>query len=541
MQAVAIDVGPVSRPPGPTAPAAGGGPPAVRSHPRALGDAGRAGLRRARPRREAPSFRSWRRAWSGGGPCSGEPGPGCRRRSVSPSATPWRSRTPFSGPWPPGSGWRRSTPSMPWGGSGGLAAACAHRRGRRGGGSPAGRLGERVGRVGDRLEHLDTAGHAAGGDGTAARRRRGGRPVLFGNHRGAQGRPLGPGASCSTRPAARVAPRSSTADDRGFNPLPLFHINAEVVGLLSTLVAGSVPRPRRPVSPQRLLGSHGPTGRSRGSTPSRPSSRAWALSGSDETVPDGIRFIRSASAPLPVATADRFEASTGIPVIETYGMTEAASQITAHPLSIPRRPGSVGVPVGVELRIVREAEPVGSTLLAPEFHIGHVEIRGPSVVEGYVGDEHRTLRTRTAGCGPATSGTATPMGSLPRRQNRRRDQPGGREGVPARGRRGHQRRSDRRGQWPSSGRTIPSSARCPSPIVVLRGADGSAGDALPRRRRRTRTASRIMPALERCSCAPSARSPSASWRSCRPAPPARCGADPWARPEVPVLYTFDLP
>ena len=28
-------------------------------------------------------------------------------------------------------------------------------------------------------------------------------------------------------------------EDRGFNPLPLFHINAEVVGLLSTLVAGS--------------------------------------------------------------------------------------------------------------------------------------------------------------------------------------------------------------------------------------------------------------------------------------------------------------
>jgi oxalate---CoA ligase len=91
---------------------------------------------------------------------------------------------------------------------------------------------------------------------------------------------------------------------------------------------------------------------------------------------------------LPVAVADRFEASTGIPVIETYGMTEAASQITAHPLSVPRRPGSVGLPVGVELRIVRQTDPVGSPLEAPEFHIGHVEIRGVSVVEGYVGGTH---------------------------------------------------------------------------------------------------------------------------------------------------------
>ena len=63
-------------------------------------------------------------------------------------------------------------------------------------------------------------------------------------------------------------------------------------------------------------------------------------------------------------------------------MTEAASQITAHPLSVPRRPGSVGLPVGVELRIVRQADPVGSPLEAPEFHIGHVEIRGASVVRG---------------------------------------------------------------------------------------------------------------------------------------------------------------
>lgn len=178
------------------------------------------------------------------------------------------------------------------------------------------------------------------------------------------------------------------AEDRGFNPLPLFHINAEVVGLLSALVAGS-----SLVLDDRfhrsgfwdLMASRSitwinavPAIVSRLSAP-----------GPDETVPGAIRFVRSASAPLPVAVADRFEASTGIPVIETYGMTEAASQITAHPLSVPRRPGSVGLPVGVELRIVRQSEPVGSPFEAPEFHIGHVEIRGVSVIDRYVGDTHQ--------------------------------------------------------------------------------------------------------------------------------------------------------
>jgi acyl-CoA synthetase (AMP-forming)/AMP-acid ligase II len=171
-----------------------------------------------------------------------------------------------------------------------------------------------------------------------------------------------------------------TSDDRGFNSLPLFHINAEVVGLLSTLVAGATL-----VLDDRFHRTHFwelmcerqitwinavPAVISRLADP-----------GVDETIPPRIRFIRSASAPLPVATAARFEANTGIPVLETYGMTEAASQITANPLAGPRKPGSVGLPVGVDLRIVAD----GAGLVEGE-NVGHVEIRGPSVISAYEGN-----------------------------------------------------------------------------------------------------------------------------------------------------------
>ena len=242
-------------------------------------------------------------------------------------------------------------------------------------------------------------------------------------------------------------------EDRGFNPLPLFHINAEVVGLLSALVAGS-----SLVLDDRfhrsgfwdLMASRSITWIN--AVPAI-ISRLGTL-GPDETVPSGIRFIRSASAPLPVAVADRFEASTGIPVIETYGMTEAASQITAHPLSVPRRAGSVGLPVGVELRIVRQTEPVGSPLEAPEFHIGHVEIRGVSVIDG--------LRRRHAP-GPLPSGRLAAHGRpgpqgrrrlrLPGCPDRRRDQPRRREGPAPGGGGGHRRRPHgRRGGRRGSGR-----------------------------------------------------------------------------------------
>jgi acyl-CoA synthetase (AMP-forming)/AMP-acid ligase II len=179
-----------------------------------------------------------------------------------------------------------------------------------------------------------------------------------------------------------------TSSDRGFNPLPLFHINAEVVGLLASLVAGSSlvldDRFHRTdfwqlMSERRITWINAvPAIVSRLADP-----------GAAETVPPRIRFIRSASAPLPVATSARFEANTGIPVVETYGMTEAASQITANPISGTRKPGSVGLPVGVELRIV-----VGDSSVfdagdhVQERNVGHVEIRGPSVITAYGGGHH---------------------------------------------------------------------------------------------------------------------------------------------------------
>jgi acyl-CoA synthetase (AMP-forming)/AMP-acid ligase II len=175
-----------------------------------------------------------------------------------------------------------------------------------------------------------------------------------------------------------------SAVDAGFSPLPLFHINAEVVGLLATLVAGA-----SLVLDDRfhrtgfwdLLDERGITWVN--AVPAIVS--RLAPLGPGESVPPAVRFVRSASAPLPVATLARFEQATGVPVVETYGMTEAGSQITANPVDGPRKAGSVGLPVGVELRVVTAEdgdvpEPAGDA--GP---VGRVEIRGPGVIAGYGG------------------------------------------------------------------------------------------------------------------------------------------------------------
>jgi acyl-CoA synthetase (AMP-forming)/AMP-acid ligase II len=158
-----------------------------------------------------------------------------------------------------------------------------------------------------------------------------------------------------------------TPADRGYCCLPLFHINAEVVGLLATLCAGACLVLDRTFSRGRFW-------------PLIEEQRiTWinavpaiitllALDAADPPArPRRVRFVRSASAPLPPAMLERFEATFGIPVIETYGMTEAASMITANPLDGPRKPGSAGRPAGVELRVV----------------LDEVQIRGPGVIRAY--------------------------------------------------------------------------------------------------------------------------------------------------------------
>src|SRR5207302_963124 len=96
-----------------------------------------------------------------------------------------------------------------------------------------------------------------------------------------------------------------------------------------------------------------------------------------------LRFIRSSSAPLPPQVMAELEERFGAPVIEAYGMTEAAHQMTSNPLPPgKRRPGTVGVAAGPEVAIMDTAG-----CLLGSGRAGEVVIRGPNVTSGYVADE----------------------------------------------------------------------------------------------------------------------------------------------------------
>jgi acyl-CoA synthetase (AMP-forming)/AMP-acid ligase II/acyl carrier protein len=90
-----------------------------------------------------------------------------------------------------------------------------------------------------------------------------------------------------------------------------------------------------------------------------------------------LRVLRSSSSALPAAIHARLERVFGIPVVESYGMTEAAHQIASNTLD-RRVSGSVGSAAGPEIAILDE----DGGQVGPGVE-GRVVIRGANVVDGY--------------------------------------------------------------------------------------------------------------------------------------------------------------
>ncbi|MBV1903158.1 MAG: non-ribosomal peptide synthetase, partial [Marinosulfonomonas sp.] len=96
-----------------------------------------------------------------------------------------------------------------------------------------------------------------------------------------------------------------------------------------------------------------------------------------------LRFLRSVAAALPADWMKDLEKLFDVPVIQTFGMTEASPLITSTRLAPhQRKPNSVGSSCGTELAILD----TGSGIIA-KGKVGEVAIKGANVFTGYEGDE----------------------------------------------------------------------------------------------------------------------------------------------------------
>jgi oxalate---CoA ligase len=168
-----------------------------------------------------------------------------------------------------------------------------------------------------------------------------------------------------------------TSADRSLVVLPLFHGHGLIGATMSTLASrGCVIVPPRFSASDfwKLFRAHHATWYS-----AVPTIHQVLLerADSDGAPHSGPRFIRSCSAPLAPTILTNLENRFGVPVIEAYGMTEAAHQVASNPLPpLARKPGTVGPGDGISI-----IDDMGHHLGANGS--GEVVVRGPNLMRGY--------------------------------------------------------------------------------------------------------------------------------------------------------------
>ncbi len=94
-----------------------------------------------------------------------------------------------------------------------------------------------------------------------------------------------------------------------------------------------------------------------------------------------VRTAFSGSAPLPVELFNRFENSTGVTLVEGYGLTEATCLVACNPVEGEKKIGSIGVPLPhTEVRILRHT-PEG-LIVCETDEVGEICVSSPGVFAG---------------------------------------------------------------------------------------------------------------------------------------------------------------
>lgn len=176
-----------------------------------------------------------------------------------------------------------------------------------------------------------------------------------------------------------------TQRDRLLNVLPFHHAHGLISGLFSVFVSGSgiVCAPGFAASQfMAWLEEFKPTWIT-GVPAIHQAILKEAQKAEAGTTNTSLRLIRSASSSLPGNMFRALEEQFGVPVIEGYGMTEAASQIASNPMPpLPRKIGSVGIAAGPEISIVD-----ADGRLVASGQTGEIVMRGLNVTAGYLSDD----------------------------------------------------------------------------------------------------------------------------------------------------------
>ncbi|MEM8554753.1 MAG: acyl--CoA ligase [Pseudomonadota bacterium] len=200
-----------------------------------------------------------------------------------------------------------------------------------------------------------------------------------------------------------------TPEDRCLNIMPLFHIHGLIAAVASSLAGGASIFCTPGFDALKVWGWLDAVQPSWYTAVPTMHQAILARASRNKDIVDrvNLRFLRSSSASLPPQVFEALAELFDAPVVEAYGMTEAAHQMASNPLP-PRsqKPGAVGVEAGPMMRIAHEVE---NRILEDQMSVGEICISGPNVTPGYEGnpeanaknffeaDGHRWFRTGDQG------------------------------------------------------------------------------------------------------------------------------------------------
>jgi long-chain acyl-CoA synthetase len=172
-----------------------------------------------------------------------------------------------------------------------------------------------------------------------------------------------------------------TANDRLLSVMPLFHMNAVSVTTMSALYAGgsTVISPRFSASRfWQIISDYQVT-----SFGSVATMLSMLLSNYPDGVPKGLRadhlrFAMCGSAPVPAEVLKRFEETFHCLVVEGYGLSESTCRSTFNPPDERRRPGSCGMAIGNEMKVVDDNDRE-----VADGSRGEIVLRGQNILKGY--------------------------------------------------------------------------------------------------------------------------------------------------------------
>lgn len=172
-----------------------------------------------------------------------------------------------------------------------------------------------------------------------------------------------------------------TSQDRCLNLMPLFHIHGLVAAVLATMYSGAgiICTPGfNAIKFYDWLEEFQPSWYTAVPTMHQ-AVLARAANNKSALQNTSLRFVRSSSASLPPLVMEELENTFTAPVIEAYGMTEAAHQMASNPLPpMIRKAGTVGPAAGPEIAIMADT----GKILGPG-KLGEIVIRGDNVIDGY--------------------------------------------------------------------------------------------------------------------------------------------------------------